>query len=193
MVATVSSIASNNDIQLMTAQMFSKMNKADNDGVKGLSLEEVTSIDTSNDEGGAAFIKSLQEQFETLDANSDGQLSQEEMSYTKPTQDKLGMPAGMELSEEVDAYQQLINSLMNSLVSSLDTDGDGKISQDELKEGLNKITEKSSNTEAAGSVAKSELGDSIKNLAGNFIQKLIDNYKNNDGLQGIASSLTSVL
>lgn len=193
MVATVSSIASNNDIQLMMAQMFSKMNKADNDGVKGLSLEELTSIDTSNDEGGAAFIKSLQEQFETLDANSDGQLSQEEMSYTKPTQDKLGMPAGMEFSEEVDAYQQLINSLMNSLVSSLDTDGDGKISQDELKEGLNKITEKSSNTEAAGSVAKSELGDSIKNLAGNFIQKLIDNYKNNDGLQGIASSLTSVL
>ncbi|MGN1125233.1 MAG: EF-hand domain-containing protein [Candidatus Gastranaerophilaceae bacterium] len=193
MVATVSSIASNNDIQLMMAQMFSKMNKADNDGVKGLSLEELTSIDTSNDEGGAAFIKSLQEQFETLDANSDGQLSQEEMSYTKPTQDKLGMPAGMELSEEVDAYQQLINSLMNSLVSSLDTDGDGKISQDELKESLNKITEKSSNTEAAGSVAKSELGDSIKNLAGNFIQKLIDNYKNNDGLQGIASSLTSVL
>lgn len=206
MSMSIGSVGANEDIHAMMLEMFNKINKADTDGTTGLSLEELSSVDTSKDVGGQAFIKSLTEQFEDLDSNSDGQLSKDEMAYAKPTQDKLGMPADINIagtdtkSNSVDSYQELLNSLINSLMSKLDTDGDGSISAEEMSAAIQKLSETSQKSTASeNSVTNGELATSANdksskettNLADIFIQKLIDAYKDNTELSDLMSSLVS--
>lgn len=108
-----SSISSTSDdlVQLMMQQMMQKMSNADTDGVKGLSQEELASIDSFDDVGGSAFLKTLTEQFDTLDSDGDGQLTTEEISSVKPPSEPMGPPPGMsfdststEDDEAVDFY-----------------------------------------------------------------------------------------
>ena len=55
---------------------------------------------------------------------------------------------------------------------------DGKISEKEIKNFTEKLS-KSDDVETTGSLASSKAGDFLKNQASNFIQKLIDKYKDN--------------
>lgn len=75
--------AAEDSIQLM-AQMYQQLNKADTDGVSGLSKGELSSINTGNDVGKADFLKALQEQFDALDTDGNGQLTADEIAKLEP-------------------------------------------------------------------------------------------------------------
>lgn len=81
MVASISSTDSNN-IKQTIAEMYLKMKAADTDGVKGLSRQELASIDTGGTAAGSAFLHALQEQFDKLDADKNGQISENDMKIT---------------------------------------------------------------------------------------------------------------
>ena len=71
--------SSSNQIQQLMAEMMKKMKSADTDGTSGLSKNELSSINTDNDPGGARFLKELSKNFDKIDSNSDGQLSKSEI------------------------------------------------------------------------------------------------------------------
>lgn len=97
----VSSIGNNQDnIQQMMAAMLQKMNAADTDGTTGLSKSELSSIDSSNDAGGAAFLKSLTDQFNSLDADGNGELSASEIANATPVSGQMGPPPGMSIPSD---------------------------------------------------------------------------------------------
>src|SRR5574344_665015 len=98
-VKMVSSISdSDSSLQTMMMQLMQKMSSADTDGTEGLSLNELSSVDAGDDVGGAAFVKSLEDQFDTLDADGNGELSSEEMANAKPPEQPMGPPPGMNLN-----------------------------------------------------------------------------------------------
>lgn len=113
----VSSIGNSDSgaVQLAMAVMYQKMNAANTDGISGLSKNELSSIDAGSDVGGSAFLKSLTSQFEQLDADSNGQLSEKEIASAKPT-GNMGPPPGLEI-ESTDGTDS--TSSTNS-TSSLD-------------------------------------------------------------------------
>ena len=90
------------------------------------------------------------------------------------------MPAGMKIDEDNNIIKESYKELLQSIMENLDENSDGKISQDEMKNFVNKLSQ-SGNTETTGTLASSNAFDFIKNQAGTFIQKLIDNYKDNGG------------
>lgn len=206
-------------IQALMMQMMQNMSAADTDGTKGLSLEELSSIDTQNDVGGAAFLNSLKEQFESLDADGNGQLSSDEISQARPPE-PMGPPPGMNLEKSDDLFDNLIDALSESLDSdesngvssselasantkssdfieniinnfdSYDTNSDGELSQDEMK---NAMKEQTSGTESTTAKASNdskleELGESLGNMASVFLQRMINSYKDG-GLSSLTSSL----
>lgn len=125
MVSDINSTA-DDSIQLMMAHMYQKLNKADTDGTAGLSKSELSSIDADN-KTGAAFLKSLQEQFDALDKDGDKQLSSNEIASLKPnnplsTQDvsSLASSAGESLGRLTTSFvQKLLDSYKNGGLSSL--------------------------------------------------------------------------
>lgn len=217
MVASIGSSDSN--MQMLMAQMYAKMNKADTDGTSGLSKDEMSSIDTSDDVGGAAFLQSLNDQFSTLDTDQNGQLSSDEISKAKPTQQQdapMGPPPGMMIegldsssstssssdSSSSDTYSDLLNSLVDSITSSLDTNKDGTVSLEELQNAISggksdnatdssaTTADASNTTSNSGDSSSSSFGDTLKDLSGNFLQKLISSYTNNSA---ISSAISAVL
>lgn len=127
------SINGTDNIQLMMAQMYQKLNAANTDGVSGLSKKELSSINPGDDVGGAAFLKSLTEQFEALDKNQNGQLSAQEIFPPNVLNGQMGMPPGLDLNSRAgnsfnfngvfgdlkDFAQKLINSYKNGGLSSI--------------------------------------------------------------------------
>ena len=109
--------SSSNQIQQLMAEMMKKMKSADTDGTSGLSKNELSSINTDNDPGGARFLKELSKNFDKIDSNSDGQLSKSEIDAAKPAKNsQMGPPPGMFIND----------------ISSSDTDGTSGLSKDEL-------------------------------------------------------------
>lgn len=133
----VSGIGNTTDdnIQLLMAQLYQKMNAADTDGTVGLSIDELSSVDAGDDIGGSAFLKSLNEQFDTLDADGNGQLTSDEISSAKPPVGQMGPPPWLSMessnrqssdSVTVDnwaeslgvSFSKLSNSLLDKLINS---------------------------------------------------------------------------
>ena len=250
MVSSASSADSNALMQAM-AMMQQKMSTANTDGVAGLSKDELSSIDSSNDTGGAAFLKSLTDQFDELDTDANGQLSKEEIAKAKPPE-KMGPPPGLEISSSDDSsssnsiediIQKLLKQLEESFtdrkktaskasedaatanplanaLKSADTDGTTGLSVDELTsikstedtkkaDFIKKLTENFDklDSNSDGQLSQTEIsamkpeasansgnlasGDnSFGSLAGSFLQKLMDSYKNGD-LTKLVSSLST--
>lgn len=127
------SINGTDNIQLMMAQMYQKLNAANTDGVSGLSKKELSSVNPGDDVGGAAFLKSLTEQFDALDKNQNGQLSAQEIFPSENLNGQMGPPPGLDLSSKAgnsfnlneafgdlkDFAQKLINTYKNSGLSNL--------------------------------------------------------------------------
>lgn len=135
MTSSISS-TSQDSIQLMMAQMFQKMNAADTDGTKGLSKDELLSIDTSGDIGGSAFLQSLEKQFDSLDADGNGELSSDEISSAKPpTGGPMGPPPGMSIeSSDNSANSTSTTSTISSTDSTSSTQKESLV--EELLEKL---------------------------------------------------------
>ncbi len=161
------------DLQSQIWQMYNKINNATIDaGQKHLS-EGIDENVASED-----FVKALEEQFQ----KQTQQVLDKEVNLLQSEQ--MGMPAGMNISEVGEAdvsYQSLIDSLMESMMNNLDKNSDGHVSQDEMK-NLEKAISQTPDIETTGSIAFS---NSATNKASNFIQKLIDTYKDKGSINGI--------
>lgn len=103
-----------------------KLASADTDGKAGLSVAELSSIDTSKDIGRANFIKNLTENFAKFDTNGDGQLSKDEIIASKSTKNPTATGANS-IASGLNALggisgafaQKLINSYQNGGLSNL--------------------------------------------------------------------------
>lgn len=106
-------------IQKLMTQMVQNLNNADTDGVKGLSKEELNSIDAKNNIAGAGFAKFLSSQFEKIDTDENGQLSAKEIASSKPLGQlgKLGAPTGLELNQ--NKSENALGNFPNSFVQKL--------------------------------------------------------------------------
>lgn len=102
--------------------------KADTDGVKGLSLDELSAVDTSKDTRQAGFINNLIENFKSIDTDGDGQLSQSELQNAIPKQFSKQEMAAMNNSFgsfgglsnlSGNLVQKLLNSYQNGDLSKL--------------------------------------------------------------------------
>jgi len=164
MSSTINSIAQNNDMQAMIVSMFNKINNATiSAGQNKTDEKSISSVD---------FVKALEKQL---------QKSNESVNENNQnSNNQVGMPAGMKIDEDNNLIKESYKELLQSIMENLDENSDGKISQDEMKNFVNKISQ-SGNTETTGTLASSKAFDFIKNQAGTFIQKLIDNYKDNGG------------
>lgn len=135
MVSSITNSASNNIEDLIT-QMFKKLNAADKDGIQGLSKNELSSINTGDDAGGAAFLKSLETQFNRLDTNSDGQLSSQEISNAIPPKEPMGPPPGMSI-ESNDKDSDDANKILSTTAST--TSGTSSTSSNSMEDMLEKL------------------------------------------------------
>lgn len=97
------SMNSSDNIHLLMAQMYQKMNAADTDGIKGLSENELSSISSNDDSGSNAFLKSLSDQFDSLDSDGNGQLTTQEIASAVPPKGQMGPPPGMSIESSGDS------------------------------------------------------------------------------------------
>ncbi len=163
MSAIIGGISQNSDLQSMIFQMFNKINNATiNSGEKTSALDTTKAINVED------FARNLEKQLQV------------EKEIQKPNQNglkaiKLDNPATFNITNadenSVDFYKEILNSVIESLKET-EEKSDVKIS-------------KTPSVENAGSIASADMGDSLKNLAGSFIQKLIDNYKDKGSILGI--------
>lgn len=163
MSAIIGGISQNSDLQSMIFQMFNKINNATiNSGEKTSALDTTKAINTED------FARNLEKQL------------QAEQEAQKPNNSglkaiKLDNPATFNITNaeesSADFYKEILNSVMETLK--------------EAEESASNKASKAPSVENAGSIASADLGDSLKNLAGEFIQKLIDNYKDKGSILGI--------
>lgn len=273
MLSSIENDASDS-IKQMMAQMFQKIGAADTDGKAGISKIELSSVNAGDDVGGAAFLKSLNEKFDELDADADGQLSAKEIASSMPPSEPMGPPPGLEIDSEetgktletsaakssddikqketnenlmdkiieafvnsfTDSYkkkdagddsEKAIASLtasantdgkaglsldelasadtskngkMSGLVKDLidnfttyDKDGDGQLSQSEIKEAMPKQFSKQEMAAMLDQKDKYEsFGSLLGSASGKFVQQLLDSYKNGN-LSNLASTVSLAL
>lgn len=138
MVSGVNGVNSDS-VKQMLADIYNKMSVADIDGKAGLSMSELASVNTDGDVNTAAFQKVLTEQFDKLDADKDGQLSQSELlnssitvtpTISATTSNSAGQTNNSSTSFgnlAESCIQKLMNSYKNggltSLLSSLHLNG----------------------------------------------------------------------
>lgn len=202
--------ADSSDMQLMMAQFYQKLNAADTDGTKGLSLDELSSVDTTNDAGGTAFLKSLTDQFSQLDADGNGQLSSSEISQAKPPTQPMGPPPGLDLgisnttdstktdtsnstnatsktsSTQNESIEQMLKKLMSEIFEKLadGISGEKKSSSDSSDSQSKTADSVSTDTNGAKKgVSLSDLSSIKTNTnagATDFINSLMNDFKNLD-------------
>lgn len=192
MVSNISSTASDS-IQLMMAQMYQNMKAADTDGTAGLSQDELSSIDTSGDQSGAAFLQSLSRQFDALDADGDGQLSNSEISNAKPTIGPMGPPPGMTIAGSVesadstsstDSAKNLMQDLIDSFLKSF-SDSFSKDNSKAMNDASNaaKSVLNSADVNGNAGVSLDELSSMVKNSdskPSDFVSNLMKNFDSYD-------------
>ena len=164
MASIINGIANNSDVQSMIVSMFNKINSATINASKNVQNTKEKSISS------AEFIKSLEEQLQKSEKFTP--------EVNKNTHNEIGMPAGMTISDDNTITKDSFNKLLNSVIETLDENSDGKISQQEMENFTEKLSHLG-NSETTGSLASSKAGEFLKNQATNFIQKLIDKYKDN--------------
>lgn len=134
MVSGVNSIDTDS-VKKMLADIYNKMSVSDIDGKAGLSQAELASVNPGNDLNTAAFQKVLTEQFDRLDTDKDGQLTESELlnsnvsltpTVTDPNAQTSASSANFSRMAE-SCVQKLMNSYKNggltSLLSSIHLNG----------------------------------------------------------------------
>jgi Ca2+-binding EF-hand superfamily protein len=201
----ISNINISNNIQQSVAEIYKQMRAADTDGIKGLSKDELSSVDTSKSSEGASFIQTLSDEFDNLDIDENGQLSGSEMSFGKPP--KIKLQAGVNVNDasflnnladinnsdglsinELSSFSSS-NARVNDLINNFedyDTNNNGELSKSELEVAFLNSPSKPENNIA------NKLGDFIGEVTSSFAQKLINNYQsgNLSNLSNLASSFS---
>lgn len=137
----VSDIGNSSAINQLMSDIFKNVKAADTDGIGGLSKKELMSIDASGSVGKSAFLDSLATQFDSLDADANGQLTVDEMVQSKP-KGPMGPPPGLDLGCSgcsANYVEQLLEKLKESMAQAVltdmtkaDTDGTEGLSAQEL-------------------------------------------------------------
>lgn len=129
MVSGINGVDSDS-VKKLLADIYNKMSVADTDGAAGLSKSELASVNTNGDIDTAAFQKVFMEQFDKLDADKNGQLSQSELqssnlSVTPSVTDSLSTTAASSISgtsfgSMAESFiQKIMNSYKNGGLTSL--------------------------------------------------------------------------
>lgn len=143
--------------------------------------------------------------FNTLDTNSDGSMSSEELmtalKNSKPPEPPRGEdggmppppPGGMPPSGSSSASSES-ESTTGKIFAALDTNKDGTVSMDELavlfeKDSTDSSTSTSESAQTATSSAETKSEDAFKNMRNDMLQKILSYYGNN----ATSSSTTSLL
>ena len=174
MSSIIGGMSQMSDIQSQIWQMYNKINNATIDAGQK-QIEDSPEAKISGEE----FAKALEEQYQKQNEF----VLNNEMNFLQSEQ--LGMPAGLNITEvgsTNESYQTLINTLMESMMENLDKNSDGHLSQEEVQ-GLENVLNRTPNSETTGNLATN--GSSFKNQASNFIQKLIDSYKDKGSINGL--------
>lgn len=181
MVSSISSSGSDYIAQ-MIAQMQQKMQLADTDGTKGLSKDELASINTSSDVGGSSFLNKLTANFDKIDTNGDGQLTGSEISAAAPPKGAMGPPPGLSIdssdandsadsTDSTDATSSTsASSFMEALLKKL---------LQAVEDSLEKMTDSSTSADNT---------DSTKTAATNSSQKLDLTSADTDGTAGLSKT-----
>jgi hypothetical protein len=165
MSSITSGIGQMSDLQSQIWQMYNKINNATINSASQQSSESVEFNGVSSQD----FVKALEEQLQKQSEqvlNNEANLMQSE---------QLGMPSSLSISEvgvENNSYQDVINSLMNSMAEN-------------NSENSNQQQPNVSDIETTGVLATNHAGISFKSQASNFIQKLIDSYKDKGSIIGL--------
>jgi len=186
MVSSINN-ADSTGIQQLMAQMYQKMNAADTDGTKGLSKSELSSVASGSDVGGAAFLKSLTDQFDSIDADGNGQLSANEISSAKPPQGPMGPPPGLAIEGSVEETSTTASTKATSSTSSTDSKSSDTI-ETLLEKLMAKILEEISNVQK-----KAETGNSEKTATDKDPITSLTSSADTDGTSGLSlKELSSV-
>lgn len=98
-------------------------------------------------------MNKLQEQYHSLGLNKSE--SVQGLQESQLINQEFGIPSNLKIegvneTSESNSYKNLLDKLMGSIDKALDTDGDGKVSQQELKEGFEKLAKKFQITKLQG-------------------------------------------
>jgi len=171
MVASIGGSSGLDAMKLLMAEFQKKVKSADTNGKAGLSKDEISSLGTGDNQVGSKFLSMLTKNFDKIDNDGDGELSQDEITAAKPVHGKhMGPPPGMMLG----GAQGTDSSTSSASFDPLDTNKDGKISLEEMMAGI-----KSSLLGQAGSDDSSEASGLLKSSGSNYMMKLLSNYQDN--------------
>lgn len=95
MVSAISG-SSSDEMKILAQDLLNKIKNADKDGIEGLSKSELSSINTGNSTHEADFLSILNDNFDKIDTDADGQLTNEEISAIKPPP-PMGPPPGLQI------------------------------------------------------------------------------------------------
>lgn len=168
-----STSATSGGIEQLMMAMYQKMNAADTDGITGLSKDELSSIDTGNDVGGTAFLKMLNDKFDSLDADGNGELSGSEIAAARPHRGHMGPPPGLQL-ESSDSSDS--TNSMGSIKDMIENVFDKAL--ESMSEGLDKLSSADS-ANMADSLTKSADKDNNNSLSASELSS-IDTSKDSD-------------
>lgn len=106
-------------IQQIISEMYKKMKAADTDGTTGLSKKELASIDANDNIVGSAFLQALTEQFDKLDADKNGQLSQNDMEIAISKQFSHPEIAGITNNNNSGNFGSMLGKFSESFIQKL--------------------------------------------------------------------------
>lgn len=127
MVSGINSVDSDS-VKQMLAAIYNKMSASDVDGKAGLSMSELASVNPGGDVNTAAFQKVLTEQFDKLDVDKDGQLTQNELlnssiSVTPPVTNPSSSVSTSNANTSTPNFASMAESCIKKLMDSYKNGG----------------------------------------------------------------------
>ena len=174
------------DFEKMAQELLTSMDTDNNGSIDKTEFSTaVQALDSSS-----SSSKSATDIFNTLDANSDGSMSSEELmtalKNTKPPEppqgrgqhQEGGMPPPPPPPSDSSASSSGSSSL-SDIFSSLDTNKDGTISADELMALLDDSKSKSGDTTSTSSTSASQTDTNTNQLSKNLLKQILTSYGSN--------------
>ena len=178
------------DFEKMAQELLTSMDTDSNGSIDKTEFSTaVQALDSSS-----SSSKSATDIFNTLDANSDGKMSSEELmaalKNTKPPEPPQGggqhhdggmpPPPPPSDSSSGSSGSSSSSSSLSKIFSSLDTNKDGTISADELMALFDDSKSKSGDTTSSSATSASQTDTSTNQLSKNLLKQILASYGNNN-------------